>query len=297
MELKEKLAVDTFFEKPQKILDKINKIVINQQKDFHKAWEKIQEEMAEEKIAERIDANLLNVSLDDLHHISKEEYDRKFSSLKQKTHGKLIIKEYPTASASVANFKHLLDELKIKKRFVPDAIFVDYINICASARIKQNANTNSYFYIKSVAEELRGLAKQYNIPLWTATQVNREGAKSSDMEMTDTSESFGLPQTADFFFALIENEEFREDLYYRLNVFPIEIPPLRERRGDIPILLDHFLNKYAKNSGRSPKRFSKSALKILTDHYDWPGNVKELQNLVERFSTITRGNIIYPHSI
>jgi two-component system response regulator AtoC len=96
---------------------------------------------------------------------------------------------------------------------------------------------------------------------------------------------------------LIENEEFREDLYYRLNVFPIEIPPLRERRGDIPILLDHFLNKYAKNSGRSPKRFSKSALKILTDHYDWPGNVRELQNLVERFSTITRGNIIYPRSI
>ena len=164
-------------------------------------------EMAEERIAERIDANLLDITLDSLKELPKTVYDKKMEALKSKIHGKLIVKEYPTASASVANFKHLLDELKIKKRFIPDVIFVDYINICASARIKQNANTNSYFYIKSVAEELRGLAVEYNVPIFSATQVNRSGFANSDFGLEDTSESFGLPATADFFCALISTED------------------------------------------------------------------------------------------
>ena len=167
-------------------------------------------EMAEERIAERIDANLLDITLDSLKELPKSIYDKKMQQLKNKVHGKLIIKEYPTASASVANFKHLLDELKIKKRFTPDVIFVDYINICASARIKQNANTNSYFYIKSVAEELRGLAVEYNVPIFSATQVNRTGFANSDFGLEDTSESFGLPATADFFVALISTEDLEQ---------------------------------------------------------------------------------------
>jgi len=166
--------------------------------------------MAEERIAERIDANLLDITLDNLKDLPKTIYDKKMEQLKSKVHGKLIIKEYPTASASVANFKHLLDELKIKKRFIPDVIFVDYINICASARIKQNANTNSYFYIKSVAEELRGLAVEYNVPIFSATQVNRTGFANSDFGLEDTSESFGLPATADFFVALISTEDLEQ---------------------------------------------------------------------------------------
>jgi len=164
-------------------------------------------EMAEERIAERIDANLMNVTMDDLKNLPKQMFDDRISRIKNKTEGKLIIKEYPTAAGNVTHFRNLLEELKIKKKFIPDVIFVDYLNICSCARFKLGNGMNSYTYVKGIAEELRGLAKQFNVPVWTATQVNREGAKSSDMEMTDTSESFGLPQTADFFFALIENEE------------------------------------------------------------------------------------------
>ena len=167
-------------------------------------------EMAEEEIAKRIDANLLDTEIHVLEKMPLVQYESKIESLKRTCKGKLIIKEYPTASANVSHFRVLLEELKIKKKFIPDVIFVDYLNICSCARFKFGNGMNSYTYVKGIAEELRGLAKQYNIPLWTATQVNREGAKSSDMEMTDTSESFGLPQTADFFFALIENEELAE---------------------------------------------------------------------------------------
>lgn len=167
-------------------------------------------EMAEEKIAERIDANLLNVSLDDLHHISKEEYDRKFSSLKQKTHGKLIIKEYPTAAASTHHFRGLLNELSLKKSFRPDIIVVDYLNICASSRIKMGGSVNSYGYIKAIAEELRGLGVEYSVPVITATQTTRGGFDNSDLELTDTSESFGLPATADFFAAIISTEDLEK---------------------------------------------------------------------------------------
>jgi len=164
-------------------------------------------EMAEEKIAERIDANLLNVDFNELHTMSKNDYERKFESLKVKTHGKLIIKEYPTAGASSLHFRALLNELALKKSFKPDIIFIDYLNICASARIKPGGNVNSYTYIKSIAEELRGLAVENNLPIVSATQTTRSGFTNSDPGLEDTSESFGLPATADFMFALITNEE------------------------------------------------------------------------------------------
>jgi replicative DNA helicase len=164
-------------------------------------------EMAEERIAERIDANLLNVNINDLEKLGKAEYDKKFHALKLKTHGKLIIKEYPTASASTLHFRALLNELQLKKTFRPDIIFIDYLNICASSRIRQGGNVNSYTYIKAIAEELRGLAVEACVPVVSATQTTRGGFDSSDLELTDTSESFGLPATADFMAAIITNEE------------------------------------------------------------------------------------------
>jgi replicative DNA helicase len=167
-------------------------------------------EMAEEKIAERIDANLLNIDLNELHTLSKEDYERKFSALKSKTHGKLIIKEYPTASASATHFRTLLNELYLKKSFRPDIIFIDYLNICCSARIKPGASINSYTYVKSIAEELRGLAVEFGVPVVSATQTTRSGFTSSDPGLEDTSESFGLPATADLMFALITSEELEE---------------------------------------------------------------------------------------
>jgi len=168
-------------------------------------------EMAEEKIAERIDANLLNVTLDDLRDLPKELYDKKVNRIKEKTTGKLIIKEYPTASASATHFRTLLNELNLKKSFVPNIIFIDYLNICCSSRIKAGANINSYTYVKSIAEELRGLAVEFGVPIVSATQTTRSGFTSSDPGLEDTSESFGLPATADLMFALITSEEL-EDL-------------------------------------------------------------------------------------
>jgi archaellum biogenesis ATPase FlaH len=167
-------------------------------------------EMAEEKIAERIDANLLNVTVDDLVNLPKDLYDKKIAKLREKTVGKLIIKEYPTASASVTHFRTLLNELNLKKSFVPDIIFVDYLNICCSSRIKAGANVNSYTYVKAIAEELRGLAVEFGVPIVSATQTTRGGFTSSDPGLEDTSESFGLPATADLMFALISSEELEE---------------------------------------------------------------------------------------
>jgi archaellum biogenesis ATPase FlaH len=164
-------------------------------------------EMAEEKIAERIDANLLNVSIDDLMQLPKDLYDKKVKRVKEMTTGKLIIKEYPTASASAVHFRTLLNELNLKKSFVPDIIFIDYLNICCSSRIKAGANINSYTYVKSIAEELRGLAVEFGVPVVSATQTTRSGFTSSDPGLEDTSESFGLPATADLMFALISSEE------------------------------------------------------------------------------------------
>ena len=164
-------------------------------------------EMAEEKIAERIDANMLNVSVDDLMELPKDIYDRKVQRVREMTTGKLIIKEYPTASASVTHFRTLLNELNLKKGFRPDIIFVDYLNICCSSRIKAGANVNSYTYVKAIAEELRGLAVEFGVPIVSATQTTRSGYTSSDPGLEDTSESFGLPATADLMFALIASEE------------------------------------------------------------------------------------------
>ena len=167
-------------------------------------------EMAEEKIAERIDANLLNVTLDDLIDLPKDMYDKKVNRVREKCTGKLIIKEYPTAAASTTHFRTLLNELNLKRSFIPDIIFVDYLNICCSSRIKAGANINSYTYVKSIAEELRGLAVEYNVPIVSATQTTRSGFTSSDPGLEDTSESFGLPATADLMFALISSEELEE---------------------------------------------------------------------------------------
>ena len=167
-------------------------------------------EMAEDRIAERIDANLLNVNIKDIIDIPKAIYDSKVNTISKKTQGTLIIKEYPTASAHSGHFKSLLNELALKKSFRPDIIFIDYLNICASSRYKSNFSVNSYSYIKAIAEELRGLAVESNVPIFSATQTTRSGFSSSDPDLTDTSESFGLPATADLMFALISTEELEQ---------------------------------------------------------------------------------------
>jgi hypothetical protein len=167
-------------------------------------------EMAEEKIAERIDANLLNVNIKDIETLPKMIFDTKINSIAKKTQGTLIIKEYPTASAHAGHFRALLNELSLKKSFRPDIIFIDYLNICGSSRYKSNFSVNSYSYIKAIAEELRGLAVEANVPIVSATQTTRSGFSSSDPDLTDTSESFGLPATADLMFALISTEELEQ---------------------------------------------------------------------------------------
>ena len=164
-------------------------------------------EMAEERIAERIDANLLNVPIQDISELPKQMFENKVTNLAKKTQGTLIIKEYPTASAHSGHFKSLLNELALKKSFHPDIIFIDYLNICSSSRFRGGSNVNSYTLVKSIAEELRGLACEFNVPIVSATQTTRSGYGSSDVELTDTSESFGLPATADLMFALISTEE------------------------------------------------------------------------------------------
>ena len=167
-------------------------------------------EMAEEKIAERIDANLLDTPIDQLTLLPKDIYDKKVARIRSKTQGKLIVKEYPTACAGSANFRHLLNELNLKKNFKPDIIYIDYLNICMSSRIKHGANVNSYTLVKAIAEELRGLAVEFNVPVVSATQTTRSGYSNSDVGLEDTSESFGLPATADFMFALIASEELND---------------------------------------------------------------------------------------
>ena len=182
-------------------------------------------EMAEERIAERIDANLMNIGMDELKIIDRELYSSRFSKVSKKTQGQLIIKEYPTAGAHAGHFKSLLEELKQKKKFSPDLVIIDYLNICSSSRMKQGANVNSYTYIKSIAEELRGLAVEYAVPILSATQTTRSGFSNTDVELTDTSESFGLPATVDFMFALISSEEL-EGLNQLL------VKQLKNRYGD-----------------------------------------------------------------
>ena len=183
-------------------------------------------EMAEEKIAERIDANLLNVNIQEIIDLPKQIFESKVSNLSSKTQGTLIIKEYPTASAHSGHFRALLSELALKKSFKPDIIFIDYLNICASSRYRGNSNVNSYSYIKAIAEELRGLAVEANVPIVSATQTTRSGFGSSDVDLTDTSESFGLPATADLMFALISTEELE-------NLGQIMVKQLKNRYNDI----------------------------------------------------------------
>ena len=185
-------------------------------------------EMAEERIAERIDANLMNISMEDLHDLPKQMFDNKIAKIIKSTSGKLIVKEYPTASAHSAHFRGLIKELAIKKSFKPDIIFIDYLNICASSRFKGAQNVNSYMYIKSIAEELRGLAVETNVPIMSATQTTRSGYSNSDVGLEDTSESFGLPATADLMFALISNEELDE-----LN--QIAVKQLKNRYNDLTV--------------------------------------------------------------
>jgi replicative DNA helicase len=190
-------------------------------------------EMAEEKIAERIDANLLNVPIQDLADLPRKTFENKVTNISKKTQGSLIIKEYPTASAHSGHFKALLNELSLKKSFKPDIIFIDYLNICASSRYKSGMSVNSYSYIKAIAEELRGLAVEANVPIVSATQTTRSGYSSSDVDLTDTSESFGLPATADLMFALISTEELEQ-----LN--QIMVKQLKNRYND-PTVFKRFI--------------------------------------------------------
>ncbi len=190
-------------------------------------------EMAEEKIAERIDANLLNVPIQDIVDLPKQMFDKKVINLAKKTQGTLIIKEYPTASAHSGHFKALLQELALKKSFRPDIIFIDYLNICASSRYRGNSTVNSYSYIKAIAEELRGLAVEANLPIVSATQTTRSGFGSSDVELTDTSESFGLPATADLMFALISTDDLE-------GLNQIMVKQLKNRYND-PTIFKRFM--------------------------------------------------------
>ena len=182
-------------------------------------------EMAEEKIAERIDSNLLNCDIQNITELPKIMFENKVTNIAKKTQGKLVIKEYPTASAHVGHFRSLLNDLALKKQFSPDIIYIDYLNICASSRYSKLGNVNSYSYIKAIAEELRGLAVEANVPIVSATQTTRSGFANSDVDLTDTSESFGLPATADLMFALISTEELEE-------VNQIMVKQLKNRYND-----------------------------------------------------------------
>lgn len=222
-------------------------------------------EMSEEKIAERIDANLLDIYIDQLPEVSWESYNHKIQKIASKTFGKLIIKEYPTGAAHTSHFRALLSELKMKKKFTPDIIFIDYLNICASARLQSSsAGVNSYGYIKAIAEEFRGLGVEFNVPIWSATQVNREGAASSDVELTNTSESWGLPATADLMLALIVTEELEKsgqllvkqlkNRYNDVNKnkrFTVGIERSKMRLFDIEDPLSNIMNNTDKDKNKS----------------------------------------------
>lgn len=213
-------------------------------------------EMAEERIAERIDSNLLNMTIDDLYSVDKQTYINKFKKLKSKSLGKLVIKQYPTSSAHAGHFRSLIQELKTKKSFTPDIIYIDYLNICSSQRVKMGAGANSYTIVKSIAEELRALAVEFDVPIVTATQTNREGMTASDPELTNTSESFGVPATADFMFALISTEELEQ-----LN--QIMVKQLKNRYSD-----PGFFKKFVIGIDRSKMRLydvENSAQKNIVD--------------------------------
>jgi replicative DNA helicase len=240
-------------------------------------------EMAEERIAERIDANLLNLTMDELKVVDREVFNTRIGKIAKKTQGKLIVKEYPTASAHAGHFRALLEELKLKREFIPDIIMIDYLNICASQRMKQGANVNSYTYVKAIAEELRGLAVEYNVPIISATQTTRGGFTNSDPGLEDTSESFGLPATADFMFALVSNEELEQlnqiivkqlkNRYNDLNYykrFVLGIDRSKMKLYDVEISAQEGLSDAGKRSHDDGPMFDKSEFgkRLKTDGYE-----------------------------
>ena len=235
-------------------------------------------EMAEEKIAERIDANLLNVNIQDLTDLPKTTFENKVTKLSKKTQGTLIIKEYPTASAHSGHFKALLNELALKKSFKPDIIFIDYLNICASSRYKSNFSVNSYSYIKAIAEELRGLAVEANVPIVSATQTTRSGYGSSDVDITDTSESFGLPATADLMLALISTEELEE-------LGQIMVKQLKNRYND-PTINKRFVVGIDRAKMRLYDCEQKAQDDILDSGNDEEYNYEEKTDFKKKFSAL-----------
>ena len=235
-------------------------------------------EMAEEKIAERIDANLLNVNIQDIVDLPKQIFDSKVNNLSKKTQGNLIIKEYPTASAHAGHFRSLLNELALKKSFRPDIIFVDYLNICASSRYKGSANINSYTLVKSIAEELRGLAVEANVPIVSATQTTRSGYGSSDVDITDTSESFGLPATADLMLALISTEELEE-------LGQIMVKQLKNRYND-PTINKRFVVGIDRAKMRLYDCEQSAQQDILDNGKEEEYDYKETTDLKKKFSTL-----------
>ena len=235
-------------------------------------------EMAEEKIAERIDANLLNVNIQDIVDLPKQMFDKKVNNIASKTQGHLIIKEYPTASAHAGHFRSLLNELALKKSFRPDIIFVDYLNICASSRYKGSANINSYTLVKSIAEELRGIAVEANVPIVSATQTTRSGYGSSDVDITDTSESFGLPATADLMLALISTEELEE-------LGQIMVKQLKNRYND-PTINKRFVVGIDRAKMRLYDCEQKAQDDILDSGNDEEYNYEEKTDFKKKFSAL-----------
>ena len=235
-------------------------------------------EMAEEKIAERIDANLLNTNIQDIVDLPKQMFENKINNISKKTQGQLIIKEYPTASAHAGHFRSLLNELALKKSFRPDIIFIDYLNICASSRYKGNSNINSYTFVKSIAEELRGLAVEANVPIMSATQTTRSGFGSSDVELTDTSESFGLPATADLMFALISTEELEQ-------LGQIMVKQLKNRYND-PTVSKRFVVGIDRAKMRLYDCEQSAQEDILDNGKEEEYNYKEESNLKKKFSSL-----------
>jgi archaellum biogenesis ATPase FlaH len=242
-------------------------------------------EMAEERIAERIDANLMNITMDQLKDLPKQIFINRINKIEEKTTGKLIIKEYPTTGAHTGHFKSLLNELQLKKQFKPDIIIVDYLNICASSRFRASANINSYTLIKSIAEELRGMAVEENVPILSATQTTRGGYGNTDVELTDTSESFGLPATVDFMFALIASEELDQ-----LNQFMVK--QLKNRYNDptlnkrFVIGVDRARMKLYDLEINAQKNLSDSGLNIKTDNLDSINIMNSFFNKKKDFSQI-----------
>ena len=236
-------------------------------------------EMAEERIAERIDANLLDVSMEELNIIPKTGYEKKMTRLKERCTGKLVVKEYPTASANANHFRHLLQELRIKKNFKPDVIYIDYLNICASFRIRGGVNAGSYTIVKAIAEELRGLAVEFNVPIISATQTNRTGFSSSDIGLEDTSESFGLPATADFMLAISQTEELEQ-----LNQYMVK--QLKNRYAD-----PSFHRRFVVGVDKSKMRLfdvEQAAQKELVDDTplfdrNSPSTAKDLKSMFDEF--------------